>query len=242
MKRPPALAVASFAAITLAAMACGSDAAPGDPDQAAEAATAGTVEAAVHGSCSTLAVRGLSEQLVAEIACIKPGSLARIDDVKGVTLDAEVFPYLQQSAATALALAATHGTIDVRSALRTLPQQYLLHRWYKASRCGIGLAAPVGESNHEQGLAVDAAGGRSRALTCAGFRWFGSGDPVHHDVSAGGDVDLAGLSTMAFQRLWNRNHPDQLLPEDGIYTRATEARLKQAPTGGFYVGATCLQD
>ena len=243
--RPPTRPVPLLGALLVAlAAACGGEAAAPPEGQTDEAATAGTVEAAVHTRCSTLAVRGLSEQLVAEIACIAPGSLASIEALDGVTLDDEVFPYLQQSAATALAKAAraSKTTIEIKSALRTTPQQFLLRRWYETKRCGIDLAAPVGASNHEQGLAVDAMGGRSRALVAAGFHWFGSGDAVHHDFSAGGDVDLTGLSTKAFQRLWNRNHPDQPLPEDGTYSRATELRLKQAPATGFDLGASCAPE
>ncbi len=229
--------LASVAAIV--ACACGADS-EGSPGSSEADVVAGTVDAAaVRGGCSTDVVRGLAEQLVAEVDCMQPGALVRIDGLAGVTLDADVFPYLQQSAADALRRAGARGAITINSALRTTPQQYLLHRWYTGSRCGIGLAAPVGASNHEQGLAVDAVGGRSRLLVAQGFHWFGSADPVHHDYSAGGDVDLAGLSTKAFQRLWNRNHPEDLLVEDGVFARPTELRLRRAPAHGFDLGARC---
>ena len=45
--------------------------------------------------------------------------------------------------------------MSINSAFRTVAQQYLLYAWYKQGRCGIGLAATPGNSNHEQGLAVD---------------------------------------------------------------------------------------
>lgn len=211
-----------------------------DTDDAVSAA-AGTVEASVRGKCSTSMVRGLSEQLVGEILCIEPGSLARIDDLPGVTLEDEVFPYLQKSAALALGRAAkaSKQPLVVTSALRTSPQQYLLRRWFETGRCSIPRAASVGGSNHEEGLALDVSGGRSLALVTEGFRWFGKADAVHHDFEKGADLSLEGLSTTAFQRLWNRNHPKDRLPEDGKYDKSTELRLKQAPADGFPVGPSC---
>ncbi|NIS33710.1 MAG: hypothetical protein GWO04_28795, partial [Actinobacteria bacterium] len=114
-------------------------------------------------------------------------------------------------------------------------------RWYRAGRCGISLAASPGRSNHESGLAVDVSdysSWRSR-LEAQGFRWLGSSDPVHFDYVGGGTTDLSGLSVLAFQRLWNRNHPDDPITEDGLYGPQTEARLAMAPAEGFATGAVC---
>jgi hypothetical protein len=200
---------------------------------------AGSVESAVSSSCSTIAVHGLAQQLVDEIECMKPGTLVRIDGFPGVTVSNVVFPYLQAPAAAGLKKAASHQSLSLESALRTLPQQYLLYRWYQSGRCGIGLAAHVGQSNHEQGLAIDTPERSSSALSNAGFHWLGSADPVHWDFRGGGGVDLAGMSTKAFQRLWNRNHPSDHIAEDGDYGNATESRLKQSPAAGFSIGASC---
>ena len=203
------------------------------------------VATAVAQSCTTTAVKGLSTQLVAEIQCLRPGTLTRIDKTAGLALGAAVFPYLQTSAAKALVSAqkARGTTMSINSALRTLPQQYLLYRWYQTGRCGIGLAATPGTSNHEGAIAVDIndnAGWRS-AMVGKGFRWLGASDPVHYDFIGGGTVDLRGLSVKAFQRLWNRNHPTDLIAEDGDYGPSTAARLAQSPSGGFAKGADCSQ-
>jgi len=116
-----------------------------------------SVSTAVSQACSTTAVKGLATQLVEEINCLKPGSMKRIDGVSGLALGSAVFPYLQSPAATALIAAQkVRGvTMSINSGLRTLPQQYLLYRWYQTGRCGIGLAARPGTSNHESGIAVD---------------------------------------------------------------------------------------
>lgn len=200
-----------------------------------------TVTTAVAQTCSTTSVKGLSTQLVQEIQCLRPGTLARIDGKPGITLGAAVFPWLQAPVANALVAArnARGTTLTINSGLRTLPQQYLLHRWYKTGRCGIPLAASPGTSNHESALAVDVqdnAGWRS-FFTSRGMRWLGSGDPVHFDYVGSGAVSLKGLSVLAFQRLWNRNHPEDIIAADGDYGPATESRLAKSPAAGFPVGA-----
>jgi hypothetical protein len=230
--------VLTVASLALAACGGAADETAGGTSES-NLGAAGSVEAAVSTSCSTSAVHGLAQQLVDEIECMSPGALASIDGIPNVTVDSVVFPYLQAPAAKALRAAASHGAISINSALRTLPQQYLLYRWYQGGRCGIGLAAHVGHSNHEQGLAVDVGDHSSSAMTNAGFRWLGSSDPVHWDYKGGGGVDLAGMSAKAFQRLWNRNHPTDRVSEDGSYGADTEARLKRAPAAGFAIGAAC---
>jgi hypothetical protein len=202
-----------------------------------------TVTTAVAQSCTTAAVKGLAVQLVEEIQCLRPNTFTKIDNTPGLALGSAVFPYLQTKAAQALVAAqkARGTTMSINSALRTLPQQYLLYRWYQTGRCGIGLAASPGTSNHEGAIAVDVndnAGWRT-SMQNKGFRWLGASDPVHYDFIGGGTVDLRGLSVKAFQRLWNRNHPGDLITEDGAYGPGTASRLAQSPVGGFPMGANC---
>jgi hypothetical protein len=203
------------------------------------------VSVAVSESCTTSAVAGLSTQLVEEIQCLRPGTLKRIDGIAGLTLGSAVFPYLQSPAVDALVAAqkARGTTMSINSALRTLAQQYLLYRWYKAGRCNIGLAAAPGKSNHESALAVDIAdnAGWRTAMAAKEYRWLGSSDPVHFDFIGAGRVELRGLSVLAFQRLWNRNHPEDRIAEDSDYGPGTEERLAKSPVGGFAKGADCTQ-
>ena len=203
-----------------------------------------TVATAVAQSCTTTAVKGLSTQLVDEIQCLRPATFMRIDGAPGLALGSAVFPYLQTNAAKALvdAQKARGTTMSINSALRTLPQQYLLYRWYQTGRCGIGLAASPGTSNHEGGIAVDIndnAGWRA-AMLGKGFRWLGASDPVHHDFTGAGSADLRGVSVKAFQRLWNRNNPTDKIAEDGAYGSSTAERLARSPSGGFAKGADCI--
>ncbi len=200
------------------------------------------VSESITTRCSTSVVRGLSEQLLAEINCIRPSTMASISGISGVTLGSAVLPWLQKPAAEALrrAVAARKTSMYITSAIRTLPQQYLLYEWYRRGLCGIPLAASPGNSNHEAGLAIDTSdySGWRPTLSRYGFRWLGGNDPVHFDYVQGG-VDLRGLSVLAFQRLWNRNNPKDRISEDGGYGAQTAARIARSPGEGFPLGASC---
>lgn len=200
-----------------------------------------SVSGVVGARCSTSAVRGLSEQLIEELNCIRPGLMSSIEGIPGVRLGSATFPYLQSQAAAALRRAAARrgGTMTINSGLRTLPQQYLLYRWYREGRCGIGLAAPPGRSNHQSGLALDVSEHSvwRASMEASGFRWFGSRDAVHFDFQGG--TDVRDLSVLAFQRLWNRANPSDRIAEDGAYGPDTERRLARTPAEGFAVGSSC---
>jgi MYXO-CTERM domain-containing protein len=205
-----------------------------------------TVATAVaSNACATSTVKGLSIQLVQEIQCLRPNTFTAIDKTPGLALGGSVMPYMQTKAAQALVAAqkARGTTMSINSAMRTLPQQFLLYRWYQTGRCGIRLAAAPGTSNHEGAIAVDIndnAGWRT-SMQGKGFRWLGAKDAVHYDFVGGGTVNLRGLSVKAFQRLWNRNNPNDRIAEDGDYGPATASRLAQSPIGGFVKGADCTE-
>jgi hypothetical protein len=129
--------------------------------------------------------------------------------------------------------------MTVNSMLRTVAQQYLLKSW--VNTCGITAAANPGSSNHETGLAIDVdehAAWQS-ALESHGFTWLGSGDVVHFDYTGAGTVDLHPIGVKAFQKLWNLNHPEAPISEDGLYGPQTEGALTQSPADGFATGANC---
>jgi hypothetical protein len=245
LRRYAALALFSLAACVNPADGEDTDEPNEEPIGESSSALVGSdpVSSAVTQACSTSAVKGLATQLVDEIQCLRPNTMKKIDGTPGLALGSAVFPYLQTPAANALVAAqkARGVTLSINSGLRTLPQQYLLYRWYQTGRCGIGLAAKPGTSNHESAVAVDINDNASwrTAMQGKGFRWLGANDPVHFDYTGGGTVDLRGLSVKAFQRLWNRNNPGDLIAEDGVYGPATESRLAKSPVGGFAKGATC---
>jgi hypothetical protein len=200
------------------------------------------LSAVVDSGCSLFPLKGLAVQLVEEIECLKPGTLKRIDGLSGVELklSAPILPYLQASAVDALVRAqkARGVAISINSGLRVLPQQWLFYNWWKTGKCNIVLSVPPGTSNHESGLAIDINDNAAwrPALANEGFRWLGAHDPVHFDYFGSGTANVQGLSVRAFQRLWNRNHPEDLLDEDGSFGPLTEARLAKSPIGGFAKG------
>ena len=132
--------------------------------------------------------------------------------------------------------------MTVNSALRTVAQQYLVWRWSATKRCGVPLATPPGESNHEIGVALDIAeaGTWRPLLEAQDFKWLGASDRVHFDYK-GAPTTPPGTATdvLAFQKLWNRNHQNDKLTEDGRYSTAVEQRLKQSPPDGFALGPSC---
>lgn len=209
-----------------------------------EQSAALTVSGAVSSSCSTTSVMGLSLQIIQVANCLKPGILVKVPDRPNFQPGSAVIPYMQKNGVDALvkALDAKPGTsMTVNSMLRSIASQYLLYTWYQQGKCGIGLAAQVGKSNHESGLAIDV-GNYSTWQTTLGnnsFKWLGSSDPVHFDYTGGGTVSLLSTEVLAFQKLWNLNNAGDKIAEDGAYGPQTEGRLKQSPADGFSKTIEC---
>jgi hypothetical protein len=206
-----------------------------------------TVHWAAERACSTAHVDGLSRQIIQESRCLDANAFARVPARRNLSSPAHVFLYLDAPARDHLLRALDahpDRVLEVHSALRTVAQQYLLSRWAAGKRCGIQLANRPGASNHETGLALDVGGPTvwRSALESEGFRWLGSIDRVHFDYVGAGATHHDGLDVQAFQRLWNRNHPEDAIAETGRYDAATEQRLKRSPAGGFPTGARCGGD
>ncbi len=206
---------------------------------------ASVLDAALH-SCSTSSVDGLSRQIIEQSRCINPKAVVRLPSRPNLVLGEQVFPYLEAAARDQLTRALDKHrdkTMTINSALRTVAQQYLVWRWSANRRCGVPLATPPGESNHESGLALDIAEQAAwrSALEAHEFRWLGASDRVHFDFKGSGATPQNNTDVLAFQQLWNRNHPNDKISESGRYGPATEQRLKKAPADGFPLGASCAK-
>jgi hypothetical protein len=194
-------------------------------------------------TCSTGTVIELSRQIAEEVDCLMPGQLVRFDDGPTIELTSNaVLPYLSEAGRADLYAATMAGggrVLRVTSGFRTVVQQYLLRRWFELGRCGIPAAAEPGRSNHESGRALDVSNYDEWITTMAAHGWSHNipGDPVHFEHLA--SPDIRGADVLAFQRLWNRNAPDDPIVEDGDYGPETEARVKLAPAEGFGIGASC---
>lgn len=221
-----------------------SEGAAESPEPVGEATFALTVGEAINSGCSTSSVKGLSQQIIEQGQCIEPAAFVELPAQPNLSLGAAVFPFLEAPAKDALvaALKSKSGTsMTINSMLRTVAQQYLLYQWYLDGSCGISLAATPGNSNHETGLALDVSQYATwqSALEANGFKWLGANDVVHFDYVGPGAKSYKGLDVLAFQMLWNKNHPNDLIDEDGVYGPQTGSRLAQSPAGGFAVGADC---
>ena len=205
-----------------------------------ETSSAVSVSSYITSTCSTSVVLGLSKQIADEISCTSPTLLSRFEPSTRLQITSNaVLPYLHSTAKADLVKVSGAATVQVNSAFRTVVQQYLLYQWYQLGRCGITAAATPGRSNHESGRAVDLANYSSviSAMSARGWSHDVPGDPVHFDHLT--SPDIRGKDVLAFQRLWNRNHPTDKISEDGAYGPQTESRLKSAPATGFAVGPTC---
>jgi len=200
---------------------------------------ASSVASVVTGTCSTAPVRGLSMQIAEEIRCMAPDLLVPISETSRIKFQsAAVLPYLSAETAAALTDASNLESLQLNSGLRSVAQQYLLRKWRDAGRCGISAAASPGRSNHETGRALDLANSSSarREMQSEGFTTIRN-DPPHFDHLQ--SPDLRSINVEAFQRLWNRNHPEDVISDDGIYGPDTAERLARSPSGGFAQGASC---
>jgi hypothetical protein len=203
-----------------------------------------TVQQAAVESCTTASVDGLSRQIIAQARCIKPNAFVPLPSRPNLVIASQVFPYLEANARDRLLKALDakpKQKMTVNSALRTVAQQFLVWRWSATKRCGVPLATRPGQSNHEIGTALDIAeaGAWRPVLEQHGFKWLGASDRVHFDYKGPGAASGGGTDVLAFQKLWNRNHPSDKLSEDGRYSPAVEQRLKRAPPDGFTIGPSC---
>jgi hypothetical protein len=196
-------------------------------------------------SCpSTSILKGLNDQLLAELQVIAPGKLV---DIRGlnVSLGPAAIPFVggpTAKAKLAAAITARGVTLKINSAYRTFAQQFLLFREknFGSAGCGITAVARPGASNHESGLALDIQDPLTWKpfLQAQGWRHFGPQDLPHYDFTAGG-TDLRSLGIMAFQSLWNKHNPTDEIDVDGLLLlpnwqkSETIKRLLKTPIGGF---------
>lgn len=177
--------------------------------------------------CSTAGIGPLDAQLIAEMLRLSNGTLVRIEHPNVKFTSDRVHPYLTAAGRDALLRAAASGEIQINSALRTIADQYLLH-------AGCGGAAVPGGSNHESGQAIDVKNwpARRAALLAAGFTQPIPTNSAYFEVPGSA---LRKLGVLAFQGLWNANHPEDRIAVDGVAATQTLARIARAPSEGFPV-------
>lgn len=189
-----------------------------------------------NGGCETYSVRGLDNQLIAQMNKMRSGLLVRIDDLN-VVLGKSVHPWMQAAAKECLkqAIADRGQQMKINSAYRTVAGQMLLRSHFEhGKRCSIVAAAQPGGSNHNNASAIDiddSQGWRS-ALEANGWKKLGDFDPMHYDCTDNDITAIHSIAVKAFQQLWNIGPTDKLA-EDGDFGDATASRLRFAPAEGF---------
>jgi hypothetical protein len=154
-----------------------------------------------------------------------------------VELEEAAFPFLQPQAKQGLQQAIQERGIkmSINSAYRTIAQQLLLYRW--GSGCGYPVVASPGKSNHQSGLAIDIKepDDWQPFLEKYGWRRLGSFDPPHFDYVGEGTKDIGSTAMLAIQKLWNKNHPNKRIGEDGDDGSQTGDALNRSPAMGFEI-------
>ncbi len=194
------------------------------------------IKTKADGTCDTALVKNLSLQVIDEMNLLIPNVLVSFDDLDVSGDRAKVNFFLQPKAKEALRLAIKRRgkTLRLNSAYRTVVQQHILFNWQGS--CGISIAAKPGLSNHEDGFAIDTPDFQEwiPTLEAQGWEWFGPPDEVHFTFTGGGvRNDIGDIGVKAFQILWNKYNPNDLIDEDGAYGPETAARLDRSPANGF---------
>ncbi|MFB2836614.1 peptidoglycan-binding protein [Floridanema evergladense] len=181
---------------------------------------------------NTSVVNGLSQQLIYQINLIVPDALVSFDDLD-VELGSAAYPFVPPAAKQALqeAIERRGKRLVVNSAYRTLAQQMLL---YNGRFNNPNPVAAPGTSNHQSGLALDIEDRQGWLPFLEGSGWHPlAGDPPHLDYRGQGAKDLRRETILAFQQLWNKNHPNEKIGEDGRWGPKTESCLNRSPAMGF---------
>ena len=190
-------------------------------------------------------VSGLSRQIIAQMNNLQASILVNFDNLRGISSSGEphLNLYLQPGARESLRIALRAGIaqqpnlkMTINSAYRTVAQQHILYQVYQRAPKLIPLAAKPGNSNHEDGLAIDVNNYNiwKPYLLKYGWQWLGAGDPVHFFENNGRD-DVGNLGVKAFQSLWNKYNPSELMTVDGNFGAQTAAKMDRCPIAGFAV-------
>jgi N-acetylmuramoyl-L-alanine amidase len=195
------------------------------------------VEELARTECSTEKLAPLARQIAQTLIASLPATdiidiSDHVDIVGGSTL-----PYLQRTAGEALIAAIDEAgrKPQLVHALRTLPQQYMVHYQYLHHLCGIPLAASPGTSPHERGIAVDLQDHQSwiQVLARHNWVWRGQADPAHFNFHGPQNADFGIEEIKAFQQTWNDHNPTDLIGVDGSYGPETEGKVLISPIDGW---------
>jgi hypothetical protein len=197
------------------------------------------------GVVDTGCVSGLSRQIIAQMNSLQTSILVNFESLPGLNVITAPYLnfYLQAGAKEFLRAALREGIkqqpnlrMTINSAYRTVAQQHILHQISLKAPKLITRAAGPGNSNHENGLAIDVDNYNAWKpyLVAHGWQWLGGNDPVHFSEPLGRH-DIGDLGVKAFQTLWNRFNPNDLMTADGKFGAQTAAKMDRCPIAGFAI-------
>ena len=190
-------------------------------------------------------VSNLSRQIINQMNTLQTSILVNFESLPGLNITPAPYLnfYLQSGAKETLRAALRQGMtqqpnlkMTVNSAYRTVAQQHILYRVFQQAPRLIPLAAKPGNSNHENGLAIDVANYNAWKpyLLANGWKWLGGNDPVHF-FEDNGRTDVDDLGVKAFQTLWNKFNPNELMTVDGKFGAQTAAKMDRCLITGFAI-------
>jgi hypothetical protein len=177
---------------------------------------------------------GLSAQIVRSIRCLAPDALSDLPICRGAgcfSLPAGEPAVLEVDALAAAQNAGRRlgATMPLRRAFRDLATGHFEAMAAERLACDDAPAAARSVLDGALGLeTVD--GSADGVLGAAGFERVPDEEPRRW---RGPGADRTTLHVTAFQRLWNLNHPEAPLVEDGRIGPATRAAIERAPVAGF---------
>lgn len=186
-----------------------------------------------NGNGSTSGVKGLSDQIIAEMGETILAKFTHPRFKPSATCD----PYFHSTMIRKLNEALMDHylpgvTMQVNSGYRSPVRQFVLRQFFEAGKHGITAAANVGTGNHERGLAIDLENAnewRATLLALGDWHWQGAGDPMHFDINIDSNVPQQAIE--AYQRLANRH--GHKLAEDGVWGESTKRSMLAAPCDGW---------
>jgi hypothetical protein len=185
-----------------------------------------------NGDGSTNGVKGLSDQIIAEMGEVGLVKFTHPNFIATSTCDPYFHPEFARRLKLVLDAHPALGKMTCNSAYRSPVRQLVLRTFFERKLHGITAAARVGTGDHERGLAIDIENWQlwKPILLNAGFNWQGYADPMHFDL----DIDsmVPHLAIKAFQKLANK-HASAGLKEDGIWGEKTKQAMLAAPASGW---------
>jgi N-acetylmuramoyl-L-alanine amidase len=203
------------------------------------------IASALNG-CSTAGLQALDDQIVEVLlAAVNTGMETNLVSCTDIPLLKVVgnstIPLLQPAARKSLkrVIEQKGRQLNLIHAYRTIAQQFVLREWKRHGKCRITAARDPGSSDHERAIAIDIDDHEvwKEALKSNGWVWAGPGDRGHFSFHGDGvSPKVLTESVRAFQILWNRNHPEDPIDEDGVFGDIeTGPRLLLAPVEGFEI-------